>query len=183
MDLVRFAVDLAAFLTALRRAPGPGPAAGAHNWWRGGPVSHYDDETRHALDVLAGEVDVLAATEVWEAALTSVWAEPDVWLHGDIAPGNLLVSAGVLSAVIDFGTSGWGDPSCDLVIAWTVFDGESRDAFRAAVDADPAMWARARGWALWKALITIERQRDDAVAHASSRRVLNAVLADHARHA
>jgi aminoglycoside phosphotransferase (APT) family kinase protein len=179
----RFAVDLAAFLRALQRAPGPGPRPGAHNWWRGGPVGHYDDETRHALEVLAGEVDVLAAAEVWEAALTSAWAGPDVWLHGDVAPGNLLVSAGVLSAVIDFGTSGWGDPSCDLVIAWTVFHGRSRDAFRAAVDADAAMWARARGWALWKALITIDRQRDDAAAQTSSRRVLDAVLADHARNA
>ena len=57
-DLTRFAVDLAAFLTALQRAPGPGPEPGAHNWWRGGPVGHYDHETRHALEVLAGEVDV-----------------------------------------------------------------------------------------------------------------------------
>ncbi|WP_028045758.1 aminoglycoside phosphotransferase family protein [Cellulomonas sp. URHE0023] len=181
-DLTRFAVDLAAFLRALRRAPGPGPEPGAHNWWRGGPVRHYDDETRQALEVLAGEVDVPAATEVWEAALMSVWHGPDVWFHGDIAPGNLLVSGGALSAVIDFGTSGWGDPSCDLVITWTVLEGSSRDAFRAGVDADSGMWARARGWALWKALITMDRQRADPVAHASARRVLQTVLADHAAH-
>ncbi len=182
-DLTRFAVDLGGFLTALQRAPGPGPVPGRHNWWRGGPVGHYDHQTRHALEVLAREVDVLAATEVWEAALTSAWEGPDVWLHGDVAPGNLLVRGGVLSAVIDFGTCGWGDPSCDLVIAWTVLDGRSRDAFRAAVDADPAMWARARGWALWKALITMDWQHHDPVAHSSARRVLEAVLADHAARA
>ncbi|MCC2321250.1 aminoglycoside phosphotransferase family protein [Cellulomonas xiejunii] len=182
-DLTRLAVDLAGFLNALRHAPGPGPAPGQHNWWRGGPVGHYDDQTRHALDALAGEVDVRAATDVWEAAVTSAWDGPDVWLHGDVAPGNLLVRGGVLSAVIDFGTCGWGGPSCDLVIAWTVLDGRSREAFRAAVGADPTMWARARGWALWKALITMDRQHDDPGARAGARRVLEAVLADHAAHA
>ncbi len=177
-DLTRLAGDVAAFLVALQRAPGPGPAPGSHNFWRGGPVAYYDGETRRALDLHAREVDVPAATEVWEAALASGWDGPDVWLHGDIAPGNLLVRAGALSAVIDFGTSGWGDPSCDLVIAWTLFSGRSREAFRAAVDADAATWARARGWALWKALITL-----DGPHGVASRRVVEAVLADHAEHA
>ncbi|QCB94813.1 aminoglycoside phosphotransferase family protein [Cellulomonas shaoxiangyii] len=182
-DLTRFAVDLAGFLTALRAAPGPGPEPGQHNWWRGGPVAHYADQTHHALDVLAGDVDVAATTEVWDAAVASTWHGPDGWLHGDVAPGNLLVDAGILSAVIDFGTSGWGDPACDLVIAWTVLDGPSRDAFRAGVDADAGTWARARGWALWKALITLDWERHDAVAVADARRVLRAVLADHGSHA
>ncbi|WP_182113080.1 MULTISPECIES: aminoglycoside phosphotransferase family protein [unclassified Actinotalea] len=181
-DLTRLAVDLAAFLAALQAVPGPGPGPGQHNWWRGGPVDRYEHETRHALEVLAGEVDVTAAGQVWQAAVASTWGGPDVWLHGDVAPGNLLVSGGALSAVIDFGTCGWGDPACDLVIAWTFFDGRSRDAFRGAVDADAGTWARARGWALWKALITMDRRRDDAAASAAARRVLEAVLADHAAH-
>jgi len=46
---------------------------------------------------------------------------------------NLLVKNGELSAVIDFGGMGVGDPACDLVIAWTFFKGDSRDAFRAAI--------------------------------------------------
>jgi aminoglycoside phosphotransferase (APT) family kinase protein len=67
-----------------------------------------------------------------------------------------------LSAVIDFGTCGVGDPVCDLVIAWTLFTGDSRAAFRAAVGLDPATWARARGWALWKALISLAEDIDIA---------------------
>jgi aminoglycoside phosphotransferase (APT) family kinase protein len=62
-----------------------------------------------------------------------------VWFHGDIAHGNLLVQEGRLTAVIDFGTSGVGDPACDLVIAYTFFSGSSRDAFRVAVDQDSGM--------------------------------------------
>ena len=74
-------------------------------------------------------------------------------MHGDVAFDNLLVVNGELSAVIDFGGMGVGDPACDLVLAWTFFRGDSRDAFRAAISLDDATWARGRGWALWKALI------------------------------
>ena len=59
------------------------------------------------------------------------WAGDPVWFHGDVATGNLLLRDGRLAAVIDFGTSGVGDPACDVVIAWTLLSGESRDAFRA----------------------------------------------------
>ena len=68
-----------------------------------------------------------------------------MWFHGDIAYGNLLVVGGTLSAVIDFGTSGVGDPSCDLVIAWNLLSGESREAFRAGLSLDRGTWARGRG--------------------------------------
>jgi aminoglycoside phosphotransferase (APT) family kinase protein len=97
---------------------------------------------------------------VWERALASSWQGPPVWFHGDIAWGNLLVSAGRLSAVIDFGTSGVGDPACDFAIAWTLFSGESRVAFRQALDLDDETWARGRAWTLWKALITVAGQRE-----------------------
>lgn len=49
--------------------------------------------------------------------------------------------------------SGVGDPSCDLAIAWTPFERESRKAFRAAIRL--GHMARGRGWRLWKALITL----------------------------
>ena len=42
-----------------------------------------------------------------------------VWVHGDVAPGNLLVKDGKLCAVIDFGILGVGDPACDAAMAWT----------------------------------------------------------------
>ena len=93
-----------------------------------------------------------AITEVWDSALTSTWQYPPVWVHGDIATGNLLLQDGALSAVIDFGQLGIGDPACDLAIAWTLFEGESRDVFRAELQLDRATWARGCGWALWKAL-------------------------------
>lgn len=101
-----------------------------------------------------------------------------MWIHGDVSAGNLLVKDGRLNAVIDFGLCGVGDPACDLAIAWTLFDGEGRDAFRARLALDEATWARGRGWTLWKALITLARLGDDPLEAKEARRVLVEMLAD-----
>ncbi|QNE17530.1 aminoglycoside phosphotransferase family protein [Kribbella qitaiheensis] len=179
-DLTSFARQVAEFIRALQLCDATdGPIAGAHSFWRGAPPEYYDDETRRALIALEGHVDTRAATAVWEAATESVWDGPPTWFHGDIASGNLLVEDGRLSAVIDFGTSGVGDPACDLVIAWTTFEGASREAFRRTVDQDEGTWARARGWALWKAMIVLAVVIDiDEDRAASCRRVIEEILAD-----
>jgi aminoglycoside phosphotransferase (APT) family kinase protein len=181
--LRRFAEDVGCFVLALRGADATGgPAAGEHSWHRGAPPAYYDEETRAALKSLdgLGLVDTALAARVWQAALDAPYEGPPVWFHGDIAGGNLLVREGRLAAVLDFGTSGVGDPACDLVIAWTLFSGESRAAFRRTVGGDAGMWARARGWALWKALISVVRFRETPAVAAEHIRVAAEVLADHA---
>jgi aminoglycoside phosphotransferase (APT) family kinase protein len=181
-DPVVFARDLAAFLVALRGVDATGgPPAGAHSFHRGGDLRVYDAETRSALGVLGDRVDTGVALEVWEHALAATWTGRPVWFHGDVAAGNLLVDdAGRLTAVIDFGTSGVGDPACDLVVSWTLLDGAARAAFRQAVAADDAAWARGRGWALWKALIVLAAGAPAAApdAHGPAR-VVGEVLAEH----
>lgn len=153
-DLNRIAIDLAKFLLAMHQIPANGgPRPGRHCFFRGGSLLVYDTETRDCIDKLKGKIDTLTATSVWEAALNSKFEAMDLWVHGDLAPSNLLIADGNLSAVIDFGSCAVGDPACDLVIAWTFLDGQSRETFRSAVHADDGMWARARGWALWKALL------------------------------
>lgn len=155
IDMPLFAHDLAQFLRALQNInTTKGPAAGKHNFYRGGPLSTYDAETRAAIASLPSAADQNTATIIWNQALSSSWDKPPVWVHGDIAVGNLLTTQGHLSAVIDFGCMAIGDPACDLVIAWNVFDGKSRQIFKQAFDYNDATWHRAQGWALWKALIT-----------------------------
>jgi aminoglycoside phosphotransferase (APT) family kinase protein len=132
-DLNRFATDLGDFLAALYKIdPEGGPPAGEHSFFRGGPLTTYDDEAREAMALLKDEIDADAATEVWEDALAATWHGAPVWVHGDVTASNLLVVDGRLSSVIDFGCSAVGDPACDLAIAWTFFFGESRSAPAAA---------------------------------------------------
>ena len=180
-DLPQLAADLGQFLSVLHTLEDEGgPAPGPDNFFRGGPLKVYDAETRQALAQLRGEVNNTAAEQVWKAALSATWTAPPVWFHGDVSAGNLLTQRGRLSAVIDFGCAGVGDPACDLTIAWTLFSGKSRDTFKASLPADADTWARARGWALWKALITLaESLHTDALKAQAARRVVAEVLNDH----
>lgn len=177
-DMDRFAQDLAAFLSALYTIDASnGPEAGLHNFHRGGSLAVYDAEARTSITNLQDKINAKAATKIWDAALSSQWNEPAVWLHGDIAPGNLLVKTGKLCAVIDFGLMGIGDPSCDLVIAWTFFDLSSSKRFRNAFSFDDQTWQRARGWALWKCLITLEKQyREPCVDTADQHALLDIII-------
>lgn len=178
-DRVRLARELAAFLRALQAIdPTGGPPAGQPNFFRGGDLGVYDAETRQCLVALDGQIDRQAACAVWEAALAASWAGPPLWVHGDIAPGNLLLQHGRLSAVIDFGCCAIGDPACDLVMAWSFFSGASRDAFIEAVAMDAGAWARARGWALWKALLMRLTYRD-ADKLAAEQQLIETLIADH----
>jgi aminoglycoside phosphotransferase (APT) family kinase protein len=179
-DRVVFARDLAGFLKALwgLNATG-GPAAGGHSFHRGGDLGVYAGQVSAALADLGAEVDRAACERVWADALESAWDRPGVWAHGDVAAGNLLVRNGRLSAVIDFGQMAVGDPACDLVITWVFLEGEAREAFREAVGLDPRTWARARGWALWKALVMMTGRSGAVPGEVERhRRALGAVLTD-----
>jgi aminoglycoside phosphotransferase (APT) family kinase protein len=180
-DLRVFAEALGRFLSALQQIEAAnGPSAGPHSFFRGGPLATYDAETRRSILALDGLLDTAAATELWEAGLAAPFQGPAVWFHGDVAVNNLLVVGGQLSAVIDFGCCGVGDPACDVVIAWTLFAGESRERFRATLQVDDDTWARGRGWALWKALITlVEYRTRDALKAGEARRVLDELLAEY----
>ena len=180
-DLNEFATTLARFLASLQQIdPAGGPPPGRHNFFRGGPLATYDAETRNAIAALDGRIATETATAVWETAMAATWHGAPVWVHGDVSVGNLLVRDGRLSAMIDFGSSGVGDPACDVTIAWTLLSGASREAFRAALPVDASTWARGRGWALWKALITLAGQIDtNPVEAARARRIVDHVLAEH----
>ncbi len=100
-------------------------------------------------------------------------------MHGDVSADNLLIEEGRLRAVIDFGCCAVGDPACDLAIAWTLFKGDARQAFRAALPLDSGTWVRGRAWTLWKSLITACKGEEQSYARSSSLRVIEDVLADH----
>ncbi|TFE47361.1 aminoglycoside phosphotransferase family protein [Streptomyces sp. ICN441] len=177
---VLLAKDLAEFVAAMRSITLPG-APQAH---RGGPVNSLDAETRAAIEELRGipqeDVDCDAAAAVWEDALrTPGWDGPQVWLHADLMPGNLLVDGGRLASVIDFGCTGVGDPACDLFPAWNLLPADAREVFREALGVDDATWIRGRGRTLSQALIALPyyRRTNPAMAY-NARHVIRAVLGE-----
>ena len=156
-DPLRAARDLAGFVKALHSIDATGgPEPGANNSGRGAPLARRDAATRRALAELRGKLDTEAAAAAWQLSLDApVWQGAPVWIHGDLQSGNLVTVDGRLSAVIDFGCLGVGDPAVDMIIAWNFFDRAAREAYRAALGVDDATWLRGRGWALSTSLIAL----------------------------
>jgi aminoglycoside phosphotransferase (APT) family kinase protein len=127
-------------------------------------------------------IAVDAVSSVWDSALRAPdWEHAPVWSHGDLDSRNLLVEHGRLSAVIDWGCLGIGDPACDVMVAWKVLPADARGLFRAKLSVDDSTWTRARGWALSQALgalsyYTVETNPGLVL---EAQRWLANVLADH----
>ncbi len=171
------ATALGRFIAALHTsAPDTAPV----NPYRGIPLADRDERTRLTLLDLDDVIDTTAVTAAWDAAVAvPTWSGPNSWVHGDLHPGNVLVRDGRLAAVIDFGDLCGGDPATDLGIAWMLFDGRRRAAFRAAVGVDDNTWARGRGWAIAHGLAVLSSSADHPAYLAFAHRALNAAVVEH----
>lgn len=175
-DQIRLAKDLANFITAMRAIdPGGGPPSR-----RRLPLSVKDEQIRVVLPDLDGLVDVTAVTSAWEDSLgVPVYAGPPRWFHGDLSPFNVVTVRGRLAGVIDFGLMGVGDPSVDLIAAWSVLPSAARQHFRAALGEDDGAWARGRGWALSGSILTLAYYKDtNPMLAGNAQRVIGEILAD-----
>jgi aminoglycoside phosphotransferase (APT) family kinase protein len=169
------AIDLAQFVAELRAIePAGAPRAGRM------PLRELDHATRAAIDSSRGVIDGDAAAAAWERSLEApAWEGTPVWIHTDLLRPNLLVGGGQLSAVIDFGGAGIGDPAADVIAAWSVFGPAGRKAFRGALDVDDGTWSRARGLALHQAAMIIPYYPETNPGFvALAKRTIDEVLAD-----
>jgi aminoglycoside phosphotransferase (APT) family kinase protein len=174
-DERRAARDLAQFIVELRGIDTLGaPPAGRR------PLRELDATTRAAITSSRDEIDADPLLAAWESALESPAFEgPPAWIHTDLLRPNILVAAGSIRAVLDFGSAGIGDPAADLIAAWSVFGAAGRAAFRLALGGDDGTWNRARGYALHQAALIVPYYAEtnpDFVALA--RRTITEVLAD-----
>jgi aminoglycoside phosphotransferase (APT) family kinase protein len=183
-DPVGAAGTLAEFVRALMAIDATGgPAPGTHNFWRGVPLAARDEMTRRSIRASSGLVDTEAVTRAWERDVAAlVWDAPLTWLHGDLVPDNMLLKDGKLSAVIDWGGLGVGDPAIELLPAWNLFRGASREAYREALGFDDATWARGRGLALSTSMVALPYYVNTIPVRAKRAiEVIREVLADQER--
>jgi aminoglycoside phosphotransferase (APT) family kinase protein len=175
-DPERLASELGRFVRSMHQVDANGGPASS----RGGHLAERQEATQEAIDALDGLADATAARAAWAEALSvPPWPRSKVWIHGDLAPGNLILREGRLRGVIDFGAMGLGDPAVDLVVAWNLLPARARRAFRHASGADAATWARGRGWALSIALIQLPYyHRTNPALAGNARHVIEQVLRD-----
>ena len=179
-DLVRYAQDLASFLTALHAIDTRGgPEPSATNFYRGGSLRVYSHEAFECMGrVLQGD-SLQSAHSVFLTALEAPFVGMPVWVHGDLVANNTIIFGGRLCGVIDFGQLAIGDPACDLTIAWTFLTGKSRSVSKESLGFDEDTWRRARGWALWKALLELEARRaEDPNSAQRAAQIVDSVLAE-----
>jgi aminoglycoside phosphotransferase (APT) family kinase protein len=174
-DMGRAAMSLARFIAALQAIDSAG---GPVHEFRGLSLAAHDHNTRALAGALQDSLDIGSVLTVWEAALAvPAWTGQPVWMHGDLHPANLLVDGHELSAAIDFGLLGVGDPACDLMVAWTYLSADSRHVFRNSLAVDDATWSRARGWALRFGLRAAAYSADNSVIGDIGRYTVAEVLA------
>lgn len=170
------AANLARFIGQLRqvRIRANAPRAGRR------PLCDLDVSTREALEASTNSIDHVKAVSTWNDALKAdTWNGVAEWIHADLLKPNLIIRQGKLAAVIDFGSSGIGDPAFDIVPAWSVFHAASRQFFRRALEVDDATWNRARGYALHQAALIIPYYKESNPGFVEmARRTIEEVIAD-----
>jgi len=171
------AVEIAGFVRALQAIDTAGAPENTH---RGGPLVPADWSTRTAIRACQGLIDTTAMLEVWERALAAPpWDGPVVWTHGDLWYSNLLAVDGRITAVLDFGGIGVGDPAIDTLPAWSLCDVTSRPFFRSVLGVDDATWERGKGWAVSMAAQALPYYLDtNSIIVDNARRMIEQLLTD-----
>ncbi len=160
-DWQEAAVRLAEFLRALHKKDTKNaPLAGVCNSRRGVTLRRRDGRTRPAIDVLSDEIDAAGAHALWQAACAEVFDGSPVWLHGDLKADNMIARDGALHGIIDWGLSAVGDPAADYAAAWSWINPSARQDFRECLSVSEHDWLRAKGWALYGAVIALSYYRD-----------------------
>lgn len=164
-EQLRLAKSLGRFARDLHSVDTFEEAAGPDRWgYRSGePVTERIDQwVKSAASELADLFDPTRVLAAWERLRdVPTPSQRPCWIHTDLSAENILVdTAGDLTGVIDFGGLGIGDPSVDLLYAWSLFGRPARDVFKDEAGADDATWRRARAWAFaGPGLLTIANYR------------------------
>jgi len=176
LDYNQAAVDLGNFVAAMQKVN----AKGGPKCRRGQPLAMRNQEMQESIPLMSDLYDTSLLTDIWKRALKeSVWKKGPVWIHGDLHAGNLLAKNDRITAVVDFGLAGIGDPASDMMLAWTLLTPETRPIFRSIVQPDEATWKRGRAWAFTLGIVAYPYYRNSNPTFAKlAKRAIDEVLSE-----
>lgn len=148
---IAFAHDLAEFIGGVRAIGTDGRTFSGQG--RGGDLRSHDRWMQTCLERSRQLLDVPRLARIWET-MRALPRGPagDVMSHGDLIPGNVLVSGGRLAGILDVGGLGPADPALDLVAAWHLLQDGPRQALREDLQCDDLEWERGKAWAFEQAM-------------------------------
>lgn len=174
---VAFGADLAELVTDVRAIDTRGRTFTGGG--RGGDVASHDAWVTLSLERSEGLLDIPPLRALWRELRDLPREAPDVTAHGDLIPGNVLVSGGRLAGVLDVGGLGPADPALDVGGAWHLLQAGPRRAFREALAPDDLTWERGRAWAFVGAIGGAwYYATSNPVMSGAARRTLARLLAD-----
>lgn len=174
---VAFAHDLARFITAVRAIDTRGRVFNGKG--RGGDLRSHDEWMSKCFARSDGLLEVRRLREMWRALRELPREDGDLMAHGDLVPGNVLVSKGRLAGVLDVGGLAAADPALDLVGAWHLLEASPRDALRKDLSCGDLEWERGKAWALEQAMgLPWYYARSNPTMAAIGRRTLGRLLED-----
>jgi aminoglycoside phosphotransferase (APT) family kinase protein len=146
-----FAHDLAEFITGIRQIGTRGETFRGSG--RGGDLRAHDAFMETCFARSGPLLDVPRLRRMWQV-MRGLPRGPgaDVMSHGDLIPGNVLVSGGRLAGILDVGGLGPADPALDLVAAWHLLGSGPRQVFRDDLGSSDLDWARGQAWAFEQAM-------------------------------
>ncbi|HEX4087768.1 MAG TPA: aminoglycoside phosphotransferase family protein [Trebonia sp.] len=178
-DSMPFALDLAEFIGGVRSLPTHGRTFCGRG--RGGDLPDHDEYLEQCFDRSEGLLDVARLRAMWAALRDLPRPAGDVMNHGDLMPGNVLVSSRPrrLAGVIDVGDLRAADPALDLVGAWHLLEDKPRRALREVLGSSDLEWARGKAWAFQQSMgLVWYYAESNPVMAAIGRRTLGRLMAD-----
>jgi aminoglycoside phosphotransferase (APT) family kinase protein len=176
-ESIAFAHDLAEFVCGVRAIDTRGRTFRGAG--RGGDLRSHDSWIATCFDRSERLLDVPPLRRMWSMMRTLPRTAPDTMTHGDLIPGNVLVSGGRLAGIIDVGGMGPADPALDLVGAWHLLDADPRQVLRNDLGCDDLEWERGKAWALEQAVGLVWYYLDSNPAMSrTGERTLQRILSD-----
>jgi aminoglycoside phosphotransferase (APT) family kinase protein len=145
-----FGEDLATFIEGVRSIDTLGRTFARSG--RGRDLHAHDPWMQTCFQHSEKLLDVPRLRRMWAAFRELPRVAADVMTHGDLIPGNVLVSKGRLAGVIDVGGLGPADPALDLVGAWHLLEPKPRQVLRERLACDDLEWQRGKAWAFEQAM-------------------------------
>ncbi len=145
-----FAYDLAALIEHIRAIDVRGRVFAGNG--RGGDLRSHETWMESCFERSDELLDVSRLRRIWARLRELPRDSPDVMTHGDLTPGNVLVSRGRLVGILDVGGLGPADPALDLVGAWHLLEAKPRELLRDALRCNEVEWERGKAWAFEQAM-------------------------------